>query len=402
MKRSRFLAIPALAILILAALEVAVRQLPLRLYAHPIDVLLYYNHDRILSGQNDYDVILFGDSKSMGLRGDVPGMSIYNFSVPALPPAYYRVLFSRYIQENRKPRTLVLAAHSHFLLGSQVRPAPGLTYSPGAGVIDAVVEMAAARSSAPLFQRRVAHGPANTVVGEVDYQARLLRMLDWTDTLSMYEGMDRYRQAYEGLPHLYKTYSLRSELKVFAGTFWLSNPPLPPECNECEGIYTNACNREEWPADRARRILARGASRQGYMNLDDFTSPEGRIALRIVRDRQMAGLRELYDSPAPEIDPHVLDTLVRQVTDQGVRFVYLWLPLPSAFKGARAIPAFQQGIRQILARYPDAQFLTVGPEFFEEDDFIDPLHLSCYGARRLNEHFFRMAPSLLREEGRPR
>ena len=101
-------------LLIFVAIEVLVRILPME-YASGAGVFLT-NHRRKLMENPEarFDYIIFGDSRSLSLMGhpptDVEPYSIYNFSLPAMDPRYFRFYLRKYLQNrDSKPAALIFA-----------------------------------------------------------------------------------------------------------------------------------------------------------------------------------------------------------------------------------------------------------------------------------------------------
>lgn len=67
------------------------------------------------SGKGDADIIVLGDSRSMALAGypkqpDIE-FSVYNHSLPAMGPKYYRFFLDKYLKKgNAKPKMILFAA----------------------------------------------------------------------------------------------------------------------------------------------------------------------------------------------------------------------------------------------------------------------------------------------------
>lgn len=392
MKNRSFAALVLTAALIVLV-EVIVRFLPVYSYADPQEYHLYRKGVELREGTEDYRVIVLGDSRSMALRRPEEGLSFYNFSAPGMGNRYYTVLLKRYLSTGRKPELILLAPHQHMLLSSPERPAPDLPYDDGISVSQAIFQMIDRRLDAPLFQ---GEPPSLKPALNADLFAPVFRngrlhFLGYLDSIRIFTGMDRLVQAYEGLPYLYGTYFLRSAL-----LHMLQNPGRNGHiegCDACDAIHQGLCYDRLRAPDRTALVEQSMQRYGGSFNLDDLTSPQGRIALHLARDRAMQGMATGL-SRKTAFPTEQLEELVAFASSQGIRLVFLELPLPERASRSPKVPVLRQTIQEVLSRYPGTGYVTFPVLSYPESRYIDPFHLSCYGAADLNKDFRLIFPSI--------
>lgn len=384
----------ATSILIVLLVEIIVRIAPVHFYSEPIDYILLTSGEKIRSGGNDHRTILFGDSRSMALKTPYPGASFYNYSVPYIGNRYYATVYNTYISKNRKPVVVIMAMHPHLLLIPMERPvsSPGYEEESGSGAIG---ELLQSRLNEPFFQRTKAP-EAEPLNPFENYHNRTLLFTGYGDSISMYSGMDRLRQAYEAMPSLYRTFFLRSSIAAFISS---KGSHDYVQCAECSDIYEARCTDRLTARDRTR-IIQNLVADGGSFNLDNLMTSKSRIPLLLLRDSAIKRMVASYNDPRITIDTRALEHFVASVTKSGARFVYLELPLPEPVAGSPNVIRFRNAIKSVLMQHPNTDYVSFPTLAYPVNRYIDPLHLSCEGAIYLNEDW-RKAYKKLRTEETP-
>lgn len=388
------------AIVIFAAIiilvELLARMIPLYSYANPQEYFLYRQGELLQNGEQDFETILFGDSRSMAIAAPTVDRSFYNFSVPGMGARHYPLSLQLYLDSGRLPKTVVLAPLQHILLTGTERPIGDLKYDAHADVTTAAKQLVVERLRRPFLLDNAAR---TTVPGiqllkrqaEGAFLSARLHYLGYANSIRLFDGMDAVVQAYQGAPALYRTYFMRNAIRAIH----LDSSPAP-ECNTCEAIYASQCFQEtvRQANMRVERYRVTGS---GSFNLDNLTTPSGRLALRITRDQAIGDIATLYNAMDAAIDTSILERTVQIAAKNKIRFIYLELPLPRRMAQGRNVNAYREAIQQVLFQYPDTAYYTFPDLVYEEDLFIDPLHLSCAGGMKLNEDWNRLYSSINRQ-----
>jgi hypothetical protein len=379
---------------IIVLVEVIVRLLPVYEYADPQEYYLHRKGVELREGIENYRVILLGDSRSMALRPPEAGLSFYNFSAPGMGNRYYTVLLKRYLSTGRKPDLILLAPHQHFLLAPPERPVTDLRYDDGAAPLQAASQFFIRRLDDPLFQSKPV-GPQPALRPELFAQLfrnGRLHFLGYIDSIRIFSGMDRLVQAYEGAPYLYRTYFLRTTILGM-----VQNPGRDGNiegCDSCDAIYRGICYGRLQLRDRTALVEHSIRNFGGAFNLDDLTSPGSRLGLIVTRNTAIKGMADGLNTENMTVQTDTLEELVDFASSQGIKIVFLELPLPERVSQARQVPLMRQTIQGVLSRYEGTGYVQFPTLSYPETRYIDPLHLSCYGAAELNNDFRRIFPAI--------
>lgn len=391
-RRSAFALMSIAAVIVLV--EIIVRVLPVYEYADPQEYYLHRKGVELREGTENYRIIVLGDSRSMALRPPEKGLSFYNFSAPGMGNRYYTLLLKRYLSTGRKPDLILLAPHQHALLAPPERPTTDLKYDDGATPLQAASQIFSRRLDAPLFQRE-SGGLQPALRPELFasfYRNGRLHFLGYMDSIRIFNGMDRLVMAYEGVPFLYRTYFLRTTILRM-----VQNPGSDGNiegCESCEAIHRGICYDRLQPRDKTALVEQSIRNFGGAFNLDDLTSPGSRIVLFLTRDTAIKAMADGLNAENMTVQTDTLEELVAFASSQGIKIVFLELPLPERVSQARQVPLLRQTIQGVLSRYEGTGYVKFPTLSYPETRYIDPLHLSCYGAAELNNDFRRIFPSI--------
>ena len=85
--------------------------------------LSFYKTNIIKDKSQNFDVILFGDSRSLSIKGMKKSKnskySFYNFSLPAAGPRYFTYFFKKYLKYHKAPKVVIWAADPEQFLYSK-------------------------------------------------------------------------------------------------------------------------------------------------------------------------------------------------------------------------------------------------------------------------------------------
>ena len=370
---------------VILAVELLLRFLPVYDFAGPQEYFLHKQGQLLKHGTTEYETILFGDSRSMSLAAPVGTTSFYNFSVPGMGAAHYWLSLQLYLESNRRPKTVMLAALQHSLLSGEERPAVDLHYDSDAAPLTAILQMARYRLNQPFIsneqtlQSKAKQSLDQQFAGA--FSNARLHYLGFFDSIRMYRGADTLMQSYEATPVLYRSYFLRSAIK--AVRFKQDTKPVI-SCNSCKEIYAGLC-ADESPRDANQRVEKYRQDGHGSFNLDNLTTPSGRLALHLTRDQAISDLAKQYDSVDTEVETAKLERIVKLAADNDIEFVYVELPLPKRMSEGRRVLMYREAVKQLLSHYKNTQYIAFPNLSYDEDLFIDPLHLSCIGGEKLNQ-----------------
>lgn len=383
----------AILIGIIVAIEIAVRLLPVYDYAGPQEYYLHKKGQELKSDTINYEVLLLGDSRSMAIRTPYQGASFYNASLPALGNRYYKPTLKRYLESGRKPKVVVLAVHPHYLLSEGSRPIKGLEYQESASFTEAIQQLINERLARPLFEVQTKQrysATAELISGF--FQEAALHYLGYFDSITVYNGFDQVVQSYESIPYLYQTYFLRLPIRTMINNF--TPTQLPGKCETCQEIYSPICASL---TPRQKTILAKQKMKDygGSFNLDDLTSSSSRFGLLLTRNGAIGDLEKVFSNQSSQIDTVQLNELVEYTIQNDIQFIFIELPQPERVAKTINVIRYRQAIQTVLSNYSNTTYIQLPNLSYSEDLFIDPLHLSCFGADKLNQDWQNIYPQII-------
>lgn len=383
---------------VLGLVEGVLRVLPME-FASGAGIFLTVNRRELAqSSLPEFDYIVLGDSRSLSLNGHAPTAkepySVYNFSLPALGPRYFRHYLQKILAHRKhKPAALIFAGDPRHFQKRFYRPHhdPLLAYSDSTG--EGMADYLSKR-----LTRRVAYAlaggvpKANTELNDLvwdTFSHRYLHLFSFAELASQFTGAERVYILSEALPLVFATYRYRRGIAGYTTGFNLSllrEVPIPPYCGTCAAVMKNECF-PTLPHPQDNRQMARLIrSNYGGINIGDRLRPELRIMTLMLRDRTVAEYRRLYDTESPDL--RELELLIRAAQGLGLKTILVEVPGIDAYRGTRFYREYDRALAGLLARVPSARRFHFPEPFYPRELYIEHVHYSCEGAARLNRDFY--------------
>ncbi len=402
----RFAALWIVLLLLLAA-EVGLRLLPME-YASGAGIFLTVDRRKLAdSDRPEFDYVILGDSRSLSLNGHAPTAgapySVYNFSLPALGPRYFRH-YLRKILANRKhkPAAVIFAGDPRHFQANFYRP----HHDPVGAYSDSSDESLTTYIS-KRFTRRIRYAvQGGQPVLDAAFQNmlwdtfshRYLHLFSVSELARQYSGAERVFIVGEALPLVSHIFRYRRAIETY--TVGLSatafrDVPVPSHCGSCSSVLKPECFPEmSHPQDN--RLMAALIRRQyGGINIGDRLKPEQRMMTLMLRDKGIEEYRRIYNNEKPDLRELVL--LVNEAERQGIQIVFVEVPNVDAYAGTRFYVEYDQQLAELLKQHPSARRIDFPARFYPRELYIEHVHYSCEGAARLNADFYRdVMPQILK------
>lgn len=357
-------------------------------------------HRRILAASPgpEFDYVVLGDSRSLSLMGHPPtpeeDYSLYNFSMPAMGPRYYKY-FLRKIVESRKhkPSAVILAADPTTYQKGWNAPLhdPVMRYSDGPD--DSLWKYLYYRVVNRI--QMIFHGDKkkqSLMKKEMAwdfFSHRYLRLFSPAELFGQYTGAERIFILYEAAPLQYATYRYRDTLwrAAFDPASQFHWSPVPEYCNTCEGLKRPEC-RKTLSHFQDNIMLEQGLKeRYGQINLADRLTFQQHMAYLAVKDRQIKRQVKGYNRSKPDL--HFLEDFIKDAGRLGLKVVLTDMPAISEYKNTRFYKEYFDMLPELAKKYPHVKIIRFPQPYYSKDLFVEQVHYECKGAEKLNLEFYR-------------
>jgi len=369
------------------------------------------NHRRKLAEASapEFDYIILGDSRSMSLMGHAPTgkepYSVYNFSLPALGPRYFKYYFKKYLRNRKyKPTAVIFSGEpKHFVLGAlNPHHDPALLYSKSTE--DSLAEYLWNRFHLRIkyaIHGKPGHAKKTSYVNEVIwsfFSHRYLHLFSLKELSDQFTGAERVFILREAIPLTLRIYKFRDAIKHHTTGLKMSffrKHQLPQICNTCAGTRLFICYTDP-PRIQDNQNLAAGLTRRyGQLNITDRLTPELRTIARMLQDKSIKGEKELLKHATPDLAE--LESLVQYVTSLNIRIILADIPMLDTYKNTKFYTQYDIQVAKMLKKYPLAVRIRFPRPYYPKEFFTDPVHREFNGAERLNRDFYgSVFPAILK------
>ncbi len=294
---------------------------------------VYYKRDIVENSKEDFDIILLGDSRSlslMGVKGDTTKPSLYNLSLPAAGPWYYKYLLKKYLKNHKKPKLVVWAADPMILEASKT------------GKFNLNPEL------------------------WNEFKHRLLNLFTYSETWEQYEGKELFFISKEYLAQFLYSVRYRQALESILGA------RIPSLLKGESALYS-----------RNKEIAALVDKTNGQINLGDFFfAPEG------TSEKEALKWIEIFQKA--DIDPNPLVQFLEYCKTEELQVVILNLPkvdgvLETPYhKKAKAVMTELPGV------YTNSSYMEFEVMEYPTSYFGESIHYNPMGERVLNQEFMNI------------
>lgn len=395
-------------VLVVLLIELAAHVLPLYRFEKSEAALIESTRNKILSGNNSYRVLIFGDSRSMSLNprfGTESYKDAYNFSLPAMGPRYYRRYLEKYVEAgNKKPEAILFAGSPLLLMAGKGKPMidPTLTgyASPDISLFDYLVRRGPSR--VVNISKEMRSPKTARAYDELNwdfFSGRYSRIFSPLDVWREYRGPERLFLFSTTLPMQLRSYRHREAIlnALDPVNYRFQDNQHAGDACSCELIHTQAClPPPSFYQDNSLVEKAREAH-NGMYNITDRIAPS-QIEMLVAREAELTERFSNQSRSVPTVDYAVVEDFLRYLDDQEIRYFYLMMPFPEYFKDSPYIRTFDESFTALLRKYPNAQRLRFKTEFLPLKYMPDHVHMNCEGASLINAELTSIVlPELYRQ-----
>ncbi len=329
-----------LAILLVLIFEASLHFIPnLYYYDGTGSFFVYFKRDLIENSKENYDILLLGDSRSlslMGVKGDETHPSLYNLSLPAAGPWYYKYLLKKYLKYHKKPKLVVFSA-----------------------------------DPSVLKYEKTGKFNLNPEIWN-EYKHRLLNLFSYSETLEQYEGRELFFISKEYLA--ISLYSVRYR-QIFES---LIGARLNTLLSGETAMYS-----------RNKSIASLVEKSNGQINLGDFFfAPEG------TSEAETKKFIEFFKQG--EINPEPLEQFIEFCKEENIYIVELNLPKVT---GINSTPFHRKGkeiMVEMSKKYENVTYMEFETMDYPVSYFGESVHYSTSGEKVLNKEFLeKIYPKLV-------
>lgn len=405
--RSKFLGI-GLTFLFFLGLEITVRLLDVHYLEQPEIFFVNLKKQFVESGKGSADIIILGDSRSMALsgykKGDGSPYEIYNHSLPAMGPKYYRFFLEKYLKKGNVKPKLVLFAASPKLYASGYGPP---LYDPDGKTVtknESISEYFSRRWMEG-FEKNFFRSPeksniisysgkqddANQILWEF-FGHRYLHQFTLSELWNQYDGVERLFITAKALPLTYKSYRFHGAIRnSLSGSDWKVSPDYKEKslfCESCDAIERGLCVPPTSQREDNLLIEEHINRHLGKYNISNRLKPELVYFAREQIARELeAEKKNKKTSEFTEPNFEVLEDLIAYTKSEGIEFGFVYMPW---MEGREELPETQfrlQKLKEYLATKSEVGVFFFPKSAYPALQFVDNIHYDCRGESRVNGEF---------------
>ena len=293
----------------------------------------YYKRNIAENKDLNYDILLYGDSRSLSIKGFNKGdknFSLYNFSLPAAGPRYVKFFLKKYLDNhNEAPKTVIWAIDPE-----QYSMEKNKTFD----------------SDKKLWEQ---------------YKHRLLNLFSFSESLDQYSGLELLFISKEYLPRIFYTYKYRLGFQdLFTGL-----------------KLENFIKRETYHTQQNKQIEELSSKNNGQINLGDYFLATPNQA------------KEGYEGSFKSLNlekPYTFSTLedfYYFVSKNKIKLVVLILPKAGKLYQTFYLKNVLASLREFAKNKKNLLYLEFPNLEYPISDFSEGIHYTNYGAKKLNEEF---------------
>ncbi len=405
--RSKFIGI-LFALSFFAILEIVVRLTDVYYFEQPEIFFVNLKKNYVESGKADAEIIVLGDSRSMALEGYSPKndkeFSVYNHSLPAMGPKYYRFFLDKYLNAGNKKPKMVLFAASPKLYSSGYGPP---LYDPSGKVVasnESISEYIARRwregwekniFQSPKKENIIRYGGKQDDADQILWEFfghRYLHQFSISVLWNQYEGVERLFIISKAIPLLYQSYRFHGGIRnLISSSHWkLSKDYLAKSkfCEDCKNVEAGLCMPSHSQREDNLTIQDQIERHLGKYNISNRVNPELVALARIQAKEEVRNISYNTDIASFEKPDYlVLKDLIAYTKEKGIRFGFVYMPWIRERENVPEVQYKLGELRKFLNTHPE-----VGSFFFPDsgypiDSFVDNIHYDCRGESRVNAEF---------------
>ena len=300
---------------------------------------VYYKREIIENKNLNYDILLLGDSRSlslMGIKGEEGKPSLYNLSLPAAGPWYYKYLLKKYLKYHSKPKLVVWAADANILNKVNTQKF----------------------NLAPDIWSQ--------------YKHRLINLFTYSETFEQYDGMELFFISKEYLKESLYSVRFRQALE----TILTSRP-------------ASLLKGDSQLLNRNKLVASIVEKSNGQINLGDFFfAPEG------YSEKENKKFLEFFSKGEINSEPFI--NFLEFCKQEKIPVVVLKLPQAMGIHSSYLYREEKKMILESLKDYTDVKYMEFNNMEYPLNYFGESIHFSTAGEKVLNKEFIEIIyPNLI-------
>lgn len=379
--------------LIIIIFEILVRIFPIYYLEKPEKFLITYLRNKIEKGNNSYEIIILGDSRSMSLKPN--DHKIYNFSLPAMGTRYYKYFVKKYLKYNKKPKAILFAGSPALVHSGKGTPLVDYKLIPYTYPDISLKEYIYKRSierilniSTVLFQERSIEQQLNKELLWDFFSHRFLFLFSTLEISEIYKGPEWFFIISQSIPLNYHTYKYRDGIlnlfkietyrfeKNFYGT---------PLCS-CDKILEKKCQSPK--SNLQDNLIMKNfiEKNNGFYNISDRIPPEKFLLWQSKKSEIILQQMNIANT-IPNFDFSYTKEFIDFLNNNKILYIYITVPFPEYFKNGKYLFTFYQEFEKFLTQFPNAKIFYFPTPYYDPNLYSDQVHLTCEGATKLNFEF---------------
>lgn len=389
-------------------LEIIVRLTDVYYLEQPETFFVNLKRSYVESGKADADIVIIGDSRSMALAGYTPKnkqeYSVYNHSLPAMGPKYYRFFLDKYLKSGNKKPKMILFTASPKLYATGYGPP---LYDPSAKFVKTNETVFAYMNrrwhegweknlfQAPTAEKIISYSGKQDNIDQLLWEFfghRYLHQFTISELWEQYEGVERIFIIAKAIPLLYESYKYHGAIRnALSFQNWKLSKDYKTKslfCETCANVEAGLCLPS--PSQREDNfIIEDQISRHlGKYNISNRVKPE--IVLFAKAKYKEEAEKEVHN-PDPKswepIDFTVMEDLIKYAEKKEIQFGFVYMPWIESKEAAPEVQNRIKELKSFFAKHPKQQMFFFPKSGYPIEQFVDNIHYDCRGEGRVNEEF---------------
>ncbi|GBF51062.1 hypothetical protein LPTSP4_25930 [Leptospira ryugenii] len=397
-----------LVFVLFSILEIVVRIVDTHYLEQPEIFFVNLKKQYVESGRGDADILIIGDSRSMALAGyqkqNDSEYSVYNHSLPAMGPKYYRFFIEKYLRSgNKKPKMVLFAASPKLYsagYGAPLYDPTGKHVSQNESLSEYIQRrwnegweknLFRSKESEKIIQYSGKQDNFDQILWEF-FGHRYLHQFSISELWEQYDGVERIFIISKAIPLLYETYRFHGAIR---NALSLENWKLSKDytdrskfCEACANIEAGICLPSHSQREDNHIIEDQITRHHGKYNISNRVKPE---LVQFARAKYKEEMKlETYSKDPATWEPvnfQVMEDLIQFSKEQGIHFGFVYLPWIDQKERAPEVQARKQKLLEFFRSHPDSGLFFFPSSEYPIDLFVDLIHYDCRGETRVNQEF---------------
>jgi hypothetical protein len=292
----------------------------------------YYKKNIAEDKTKTFDILLLGDSRSLSINGikeKEDEFSMYNFSLPAAGPRYFKFFLKKYLENHPNPKLVIWAADPE-----QFNQSKSKTFDTDKNLWN-------------------------------QYKHRLLNLFTFGESFEQYRGGELVFIAKEYLPLLMYSFKYRQGFGDLLNGLKLDN----------------ITSKETYHTRQNKMIEAITSSHNGQINLGDyFIADENEVAKSYLK--YIESLNKVK-----EHDLYPLQDFLDYCKTKEIKVLVLNIPRVQGLNQTKYFQLVTPAIREKVLTYPNAKYLEFPEMDYPLSLFSESIHYNNAGEKKLNSDF---------------